>query len=324
LAFVALLLGATLNAQTITVTEPQQPVAPKASYALTTRAMAPKTISINGHSFDNEKEFKDLKSKEVSQEIAAPKNVDVFIENTSRPIEIKIWDQPKIKVVTTIFYEGDADKLSDAEWFDKLNINLKTLGNSVRIKSGTVGGGSYSYGGQTWNWNTGGSDGTVAIFNEKGENIGSKSNIKRVVTIYLPKENRLDIETKYADLTLTSNIAKATIDITNGSLDAQDINTLLLRSKYANVSLGNVKLAEIEFINGRFTAKDLDEADIDTKYSNVELAAVKKLNLRSTNDEYEIEELASLQGRKNYGNLRINKLTGSFELDGTNADVKIR
>jgi hypothetical protein len=31
-----------------------------------------------------------------------------------------------------------------------------------------------------------------------------------------------------------------------------------------------------------------------------------------------------LQGRKNYGNLRITKLTKSIEMDGTNADVKVR
>ncbi|MFX6040456.1 hypothetical protein ABTE96_21035, partial [Acinetobacter baumannii] len=86
-----------------------------------------------------------------------------------------------------------------------------------------------------------------------------------------------------------------------------------------NVNAGNIGSAEVEFMNGRFSAKDIDDLDIDTKYSTVEAGLVKKANIRSVNDEYEIEEAGVLQGRKNYGNLRITKLTGSIELDGTNA-----
>src|SRR4051812_8082726 len=47
----------------------------------------------------------DLKSKEISKEIAAPKNGDIYVENTSRNIIIKTWDQQKVKVTTTVYYE---------------------------------------------------------------------------------------------------------------------------------------------------------------------------------------------------------------------------
>ncbi|MFX8542990.1 hypothetical protein ABTM06_19990, partial [Acinetobacter baumannii] len=67
-----------------------------------------------------------------------------------------------------------------------------------------------------------------------------------------------------------------------------------------------------------------DDLDLDTKYSSVDIDVVKKLNFRSTNDEYELEEVATAEGSKNYGNLRITKLTGSLDLTGTNADLKIR
>ncbi len=267
--------------------------------------------------------LKDLKSKEVSIELSASKMTDVYIESTSRPLEIKVWDQPKVKVVTTIYFEGDANKLSDEEWFEKLNISVKATNGSVRIKSGTVGSGSYSFNGNNYAWSSAGADG-IAIFNGEGDNIKTKSNVKRWITVYMPKDNKLDIENKYADITITANINKLHLDITNGNVEMQDANTLLLRSKYSNVNMGNVKLAEVDFINGRFTAKDLQELDMDTKYSTVEIATLKKATLRSTNDEYEIEEVGQLQGRKNYGNLRITKLTNSIELDGTNADVKVR
>jgi len=274
---------------------------------------------------DNEPlvDYKDLKSKEVSVEVSASKSADIYLENTQRNIQIKTWDQPKVKVVTTVYYEGEGTKVSDEEWFEKLNISVKSLGSGIRIKSGTVSSsGSYTVNGSTWAWNSG--SGGVAIFNSEGQNIGTKSDAKRYVTIYIPTANKLDIESKYADVTVANNVTKVNADITNGNLELQDAGTLTLRSKYANVTAGSIKNAEIEFINGRLILKDIEDLDIDTKYSTIEVASVQKVNLISTNDEYEFDEVGALQGRKNYGNLRITKLTKSIDLDGTNADVKVR
>lgn len=265
-------------------------------------------------------DLKDVKAKEVSQEISTSKSPDIYIDNTSRNIQIKIWDQSKVKVVTTVYYEGDG-KLSDEEWFEKMNLSLKSIGTTVRVKSGTISGGSYTINGNTFGWS--GSTG-VAVFNDKGESIGSKSNTKRMVTIYVPAASKLDIDSKYADVQLTGNYGNATVDISNGSLEAESFSKLYLRSKYSNVTMENAAIAEIEFMNGRFSAKEIGDADLDTKYSTIEIASAKKAVFRSTNDEYEIEDANELRGRKNYGNFRITKLNGSLEMDGTNADVKIR
>jgi hypothetical protein len=303
--------------------------------SLTTQRTAPKfpnlprmatapsvQVGVEGFEAPN-RDFKDLKSKEVSVEVNASKSADIYLENTQRNIQIKTWDQPKVKVVTTIYYEGEGTKVSDEEWFEKLNISVKSLGSGIRIKSGTVSSsGSYTVNGSTWAWNSGSAG--VAIFNSEGQNIGTKSDVKRYVTIYIPTANKLDIESKYADVTVANNVNKVNADITNGNLELQDATTLTLRSKYANVTAGSIKNAEIEFINGRLILKDIEELDIDTKYSTIEVASVQKVNLISTNDEYEFDEVGALQGRKNYGNLRINKLIKGIELDGTNADVKVR
>jgi hypothetical protein len=272
---------------------------------------------------DDKIDIKDLKTKEVSMELPATKGGDVFIESSSRTIEIKTWEQAKVKVTTTIYYEGDANKLSDEEWFEKLNLAVKTLGNSIIVKSGTVGSGSYSYGNESFAWSSGGTSG-VAIFDGNGKNIGTKSSLKRIVTIYVPTANKIDIDTKYSDVNVGNGANKISLNITNGNAEIGDVNTLILRSKYSNVSCGDVKTGEIEFINGRFIAKNCNELDVDTKYSTFEVGSVKKINIKSTNDEYEIDEVSSFQGRKSYGNLRITNLTNSFELDGTNADIKIR
>jgi hypothetical protein len=276
-------------------------------------------VTVNGEQLYRE-DIKDLKSKEVSQEVIAPKGGEIFLENNNRPIVVKTWAEQKVKVVTTVFFEGEG-KLSDEEWFEKLNLSLRTLGNSVKIKSGNVSGGSYTVMGNTYGWNWGGEG--VAVFNGQGQNIGTKSNTRRTVTVYVPANSKMDIETRYADIEL-GDLASLSLDITNGNVDGGNVNELKLRSRYGNASFGNSKYAEVEFTNGRLTLAGVDELDIDSKYATIEVGSSKKITMRSTNDEYELEEVGSLSGRKNYGNLRITKLNTALEMDGTNADIKVR
>jgi hypothetical protein len=321
------LFGTILILGASTITQAQTTEALRATQR-EVQAEAVRPVIANGYSYsygsDRQINEADLKTKEVSKEITVTKGNDIYIENSSRGIVVKTWDQQKVKVTTTVYYEGES-KLTDEEWLEKINLSLKTLGNSVKIKSGSVGsnGMFYSYGGG----NTvisGSRGGDVAVFNANGQNIGTKSNIKRVVTITVPTGSKLDIESKYADVQLPANAGDVSVDITNGNLEAENINKLVLRSKYSNVNVGDIKTAEVEFMNGRFSAKNIDDLDIDSKYSTIEMAAAKKIVLRSTNDEYELEEAGEVRGRKNYGNLRITKLNNSLEVDGSNADVRIR
>ena len=310
------LAGAQQAATTINSVHPVETLAPVVAQGA--------TISQNGYYFsDHQIKDEDLKSKEVSKEISVPKGADIYIENAGRSVVVKTWDQPKVKVTTTVYFEKES-KLTDEEWLERVGLSLKTLGNSVKIKSGSTGsngvytlmpGNGYSYSNGL---------GSTMVFNSSGQGIGSKANVKRVTTITVPAGSKLDIESKYADVQLPAGVGDVNVDISNGNLEAENLNKLVLRSKYSNANIGDVKTAELEFSNGRFSAKNIDDLDIDSKYSTIEMATARKLVLRSTNDEYEIEDAGEVRGRKNYGNLRITKLNNSIELDGANADVKIR
>jgi len=268
-----------------------------------------------------------LNSKEINVSYDIARNADIIIENSSRNLEIKTWDQPKVKITTTVYFEGDGNNIKDEDWLEKLNIVVKTTASSFKIKSGFASGGSYTLNGVTYPWNWSDGDRTF-VFNGTSSSLRSIStsskSAKKIITIYLPKEGKLDVENKYSDINIASDINKLKLDITNGNADLGNINNLILRSKYANINIGTVKTAEIEFVNGRCSIKSADDLDLDTKYATVDIDVIKKLNFHSTNDEYEFEEVGSLQGSKNYGNLRVTKLTESLDLTGTNADVKIR
>jgi hypothetical protein len=201
-----------------------------------------------------------------------------------------------------------------------MGISLKALGSSVKIKSGGSGFGTYTYA-------TGGRSVVVGSPAPllRAETMSRNGNTnKRILTIYVPTGSKLDIETKYSELQLPANIGDVLLDITNGSVEAENLNKLRLRSKYSNANLRDIKDAEIEFANGRFTANNIDDLDIESKYSTIEMATAKTIKMVSTNDEFEVEDVNDIRGRKNYGNLRITRLTGSIEMDGSNADVKIR
>jgi hypothetical protein len=328
------LLGCLLLATASIATAQQTAVSGVNSNLQNVQALAPvATTTGNGYSYSysdgnyfSGKDFKDqdLKSKEVSKEITVSKTSEIYIENSSRAIVVKTWDQPKVKVTTTVYYDGET-KLTDEEWLDKLNLSLKTLGSSVKIKSGGVtGNGSvFTYSTPGISYNSGSGNGVV-VFNGSGQNIGTKTNLKRIVTVTVPAGSKLDIESKYSDVTLPAGIGDVNVDITNGNLEADNLGKLMLRSKYSNANIGDVKTAEIEFSNGRFSAKNIDDLDIESKSSTIEMASAKKLVLRSTSDDYELEEAGEVRGRKAYGNLRITKLNGSLEVDGMNADMKIR
>lgn len=260
----------------------------------------------------------DMKSKEISREVPMPKNGEVYIENNSRNILVKTWDQPKVKISTTVFYEGEAGNYTEDEWFENANLSLKTVGSSVKIKAGVLNSTVYAF-----NIYKATTNGLPALIGNR-QVIQTKSSTKKMVTVYIPSGSKIDVESKYSEVTLPANIGDVNAEISNGNLDADNLGKLVLRSQYAIVNMGDVTNAEIEFTGGRLTAKNIDELDLASKYSTIELALAKKAKIRSTNDEYEFEEVGELSGRKNYGNLRISRLLHRIELEGANADIKIR
>jgi hypothetical protein len=276
---------------------------------------------------DQEKYFDDLKkpngekygNKELAVEIAVGKMVDINIEINNRSIEIKTWDEPKIKIVANVYYDGSFTKLGSDAWFEKLKISTKLLGNSLRVKADAL---NYSVNGNSNSQNFN-SDG-VEVYSVDGQYIRTEPVKRKVVIIYLPKDNKTNLDIKYADVAVVDYCKKLNVDITNGSLQLDNVNNLTLRSKYTNVTVNEIEQGEIDFVNGRLSIGNIGEVELDTKYSTVEIGSTKKLVFKSTNDDYDLDQVNSIEGSKNYGSFRISKLSESIQIDGTNADIKVK
>jgi hypothetical protein len=144
------------------------------------------------------------------------------------------------------------------------------------------------------------------------------------VTLYIPAESILEIESKYGRLKIRNNIKSLLLDNTAGEIEFANIEKLQIRSNRGNFSGGIVAEADVELSHGRFALKQLNKGVMASNYSTIEIESLKDVKLSSSNDEIDIDNVSALYGIKNYGNLRINQLTGKLDLQGINSDIKLR
>jgi hypothetical protein len=93
----------------------------------------------------------------------------------------------------------------------------------------------------------------------------------------------------------------------------------------SNLNFESIQDAELDLSNGcSFRAKNVTTMDIESKSSRIEYEKGGSLIIRSTIDEYTIDEIDKVEGRKTYGSMRIGQLNNSLQVEGSNADIKIR
>src|SRR5262249_7730236 len=104
---------------------------------------------------------------------------------------------------------------------------------------------------------------------EQGQNkgfIGVRGYVEtRVMTVTIPAGSKLDIESGSGDVVIGMSADEAKLNISNGTLDAQDFKTLRFTGKYCNANFGDIQKGEIEFSNGTFKAVNIGDLDLDTK-----------------------------------------------------------
>jgi hypothetical protein len=165
-------------------------------------------------------------------------------------------------------------------------------------------------------------NGTV-VFDSEGHWLYKKGNIRRNIFVYVPVGVKLDIESRYAEIILDSNVREVNARIMSGNMTMKDADRLVLNSTYGSVYASNIRHAEVALNNGWFHAKDISTLEINSKVSTVELGALGQVKINSNDDQYEMEAAGEISGGKNYGSIRVNTLRNSLDLTGVNADIKV-
>lgn len=271
--------------------------------------------------------MKPTKEVEVSMDVPAEKGSIIHIVNSSRHLDIKTWPENKVKVVSTVSIDENAKPGPGVEMFERAGVTIRSTSNRVELnaRGATT---TTAYGGHLIK------DGFVyyndvqSVFNARSGNtttvLSGFQPKKRTLTIFVPEGSKLDIDNKSSNIILRNNFKEARFDLTSSILDCQNVNDLELFAKYSTVNVGDVDDAEVEFENGTLRATNIKELDIDSKSSTIEYENGNNLYMRSQTDNFTIETIKKVEGRKLYGELRIDKLSNTLDIEGTNADIRVR
>jgi hypothetical protein len=282
---------------------------------------------------------------EVADEMPCDAAATIFIGNIIRRVTVLTTHENKVRLVTTVAYEGKSGYTNE-EWLEKLELKVSGNAGNVNVKCGNMQ--------PMFNWDDGSAlsspmpfskppprphrtpdlpqrrrpdnsltpNGTV-VFDNHGHWLYKKGNIRRNIIVYVPVGVKLDIDSRYAEIILDSNVRKVDARITNGSMTMKDADGLFLYNTYGSVYASNIGHAEVRLNHGWFHAKDISTLEINSQVSTVELGVLGQLKISSNDDQYEMDEAGVISGGKNYGSIRVNTLRTSLDLTGVNADIKV-
>ncbi len=265
---------------------------------------------------------KNLVRKGISQEITFAKPPEVAVEMNGL-VTIKIWNENKIKLETSIWMEGK-NELTDENWLDKIGVSAKLFGDTMKINTKPA----------DVIYIEGFSGRTIGYYYDRNRNPGETVyygngsvqgvvNGNREITLYIPWQSNLKIVNKYGLLALPDNVRNLLILNTNGEINAGNIDNLELRSSSGRFIAGVIKNGNINITHGRLYLGELSKGVLNTAYNTIEVERVGEVEFNSSSDDIDINESASISGIKNYGSLQVN-VSGNLDLQGVNSRIKLR
>ncbi len=255
-----------------------------------------------------------MKAREITMEMPFDKNSStVYIDNIRRKATVKTISGNKVKVQATIYYEGEM-KLTDAELFQKLNLQLKQNEDGVVIQASEKEMTGIGMSRTTMSGN---------LFTPPGDVLHIKNNNKTEIVIYIPANAKLNIESNNSDVAIENNIKYINARMNNADLTMLNADKAVIVSRYAAVRVGNIKDADLDLSNCTLVSKDIDHLKIISRNSKASFDNANTMVLQSTSDQYHIAQVNEMEGNKNFGKMSITNLKNNITLTGSNADLKI-
>lgn len=264
---------------------------------------------------DSARRNKNLQKKVISMEVSCPKNGTVSLVNMGRKLIIKTINAEKVKLETTIFAQADF-KPKDIDWQQTMNILVEKNKNKIEIRRTNT---KPVKAGHTIN-DANKTDGKNNVTEPEKYRVDNKSPL----TVYVPPGVKLEIESRYNELTIMNNLVSVELDLTNTNLQMLDADKAVIKSRYGSVKAGAIKEADIDLLNCKFFSGNLDKLKINSKYSTVTFQNSRTIDIKSLSDQYHIAKADNITASKSFGKLNIDQLGNSIQLTGSSADLEIR
>ncbi len=250
-----------------------------------------------------------MKERVITMEMPFTKDATVFIDNIGRKAIIRTTSSNKVKMQTTVSYDGDV-KLNDAEWFAKMNLGFEQKEGGISIEP------IERQAAERRN--------NTKLFEKKvSDDLNIRDNKKKALIVYVPVNAKLDIESKYADVAIENNIKYLKAEINNASLSMLNADKVVIESRSGGIKAGNIKDADLDLTNCTLISRDIDKLKINSRNSKASFENINQVVLKSTGDQYQITQAYGIEGNKNFGKMDIAKLKNNITLTGSSADVNI-
>lgn len=279
--------------------------------------------------------------KEVQKEWPLEKDALVKVLNTFYTVDIRVWKEPKLKLIATVSIPEDgADGLSSDEMLTAGGISAHSFGGRMDIQVRTSLDGTYSskkistmvggvrttrtvtlYPEQNSNQNIYLPDGNTVTHSTATYNVGTGN--PRLI-LYIPDSATLDVDNRNTAVTINEDLNDARFKLSHSSLDGRNFKKLSIQADYYTINISDVQQADLELEYGSFTAGSIRVLDLDSKGSEFDYEGGSELFLRSQNDRIIVDEVEKIGGLKLYGDLRVGKLLKELDIEGTNSDIKLR
>lgn len=248
-------------------------------------------------------------SRKIEKEFAIVGNPYIEIENRYGKVEIKEWNEAKVKFEINIEVIS-ADTLSQRQVFNSIQIDLSANPSQIL--------------GRTSFTNT-----NSSLSNDLKRLLSGiilpnmKFNIDYVV--HMPATANLIIRNKYGDVTLGNHSGSLDIQLSNGNLNATDINGEFRLS----MSMGRGFVNEIE--NGHldlsyvedFMLHIANKLIIDSKLSKITVNNSQNLRLNSRRDNLMLKRTNRIMGTSYFSNVWVMGLAQDLNLDAKYGQINL-
>jgi hypothetical protein len=244
--------------------------------------------------------------KNVEKTYTVNKNSRFSIENKYGDIDMRDWNENKIKIEARIIIR-DVSKQKVDKLFNEVTIEISQTDDLVEVKT------NYSR----------------EFFDLVGKDFQNNKKFEVKYLIMLPADLKVDAKNKYGDMFVSKLTSASTLRIDYGTLK---INQLLAPD--------NNNMAEIDLSYSKGTIENAEWLSVISKYSKlvienskalVVVSRYSKLSVEngsslvsdSKYDTYEIGKISNFVTESQYSNIKIDELYNKVALDTKYTDVRV-
>lgn len=223
-------------------------------------------------------------TKTVKREFSIdPNGLTQFITKYGK-LDIKTWDQDKVKVNVTIRVQARSEEEAQ-KVFDQIRIDFTSSNNLVKAET-------IIESSSGWSWFS-----------------SSKTDYTIDYEVYLPKTVTLDVAHKYGDVFTSAFAGRVIMNVKYGNLRMDELsNNLNLDLSYGNATIASVRDAEASISYSNLTLARVRDGKFTTKYSNLSIEEGNYITSDSKYDTYRIGTISKLNSRGSFGAVEVNKV----------------